>query len=287
MTRDDGSGDSLQERLAEAGALSDEGRWAEAFELLVRQEAEHPDDPVLLCMLGVAAQELGAEDAAYDYFRRCLAQNPEDPVVLVTAGVGIAAWDDPDAERVLRLAALTAPQLPLARLHYGAYLAREGLLDEAIRELEAARRLDAGDPAIRLELGTAYLLARRTEAGLAELAEALERDPQDTWLQALYGLALLEEDGRDEEAAQQLHAAAAARPQDWELQAAAALAAAAQEWDDEAWAALARAELAPGADLALLREIEERLEDGADAAREFLREEIAASLLRARLLDRS
>ena len=72
--------------------------------------------------------ELGLDGMAYERFKRALALDPADPYVLATAGNGIAAFDDPDAERALRAAAVTAPQLPLARMMYGAYLSREGLM---------------------------------------------------------------------------------------------------------------------------------------------------------------
>jgi tetratricopeptide (TPR) repeat protein len=277
--------ESLAERLAEASSLAEQDQWDEAFELLLHQEAAHPEDATLLCMLGVAARRSGADGMAYDFFRRCLAQDPEDPVLLATSGAGIAAWDDPDAERVLRLAALSAPQLSETRLRYGAYLAREGLFDAAIVELEAARDLDTDDAEIRLELGIAYLLASRTDLGLTEFAEALSRTPDDTWIQALYGLALADA-GSADDAAEQLVAASLERVDDWEVQVAAALAAAAEEWTDQAWDALSRADLVEGADRALLREVEERIESGAEAARDFLQQDVAAPILRTRLLLR-
>jgi predicted Zn-dependent protease len=283
---DAGAAEQLAERLAEASALADEDRWDDAYELLLDEEATHPDDPTLLCMLGVAAREAGADGQAYDFFRRCVAQQPADPILLATAGSGLAAWDDPDAERVLRLAALTAPQLALARLNYGAYLAREGLFAAAIDELEAAREFEPENATVHLELGVAYLLAGRSDDGLSEFADALALSPEDDWVQALFGLVLAEA-GRMDEAAEQLHHASLARIDDGELQIAAALAAAAEGWEDEAWAALARADLLADVDRALIREAEERLEAGADAARDFLVGEIAAPAIRARILSRA
>jgi predicted Zn-dependent protease len=280
-----GDDERLAARLAEASSLAEDGRWGEAFDLLREEEADHPDDATLLCMLGVTARESGVRTIAYDYFRRCLAQDPVDPVVLTTAGQAIAEWDDADAERVLRLAAMTAPGLASARLNYGAYLTREGLFDAALPELEAARDLEPDDVAIRWELGVAFFLSGRAAAGLDELEVAVQGSPDDSWMQAVYGLALVVA-GRFEEAAEQLHAASTARAEDWEIHVAAALAAAGEEWEDEAWAAISRADLAPGADDAVIREAEELVEEGAEAAREFLRDELAAPVLRERLLSR-
>jgi Flp pilus assembly protein TadD len=272
----------LQQRLQAASELADEGRWDEAFALLREEEADHPTDAVLLCMLGTAARELGAEAHAYEYFRRCLAEQPTDAMVLVTAGAGLAALDDPEAEAALRTAALMAPELAIARLHYGAYLARAGLLADARTELEAARALAPDDARVHTELGVMHLLAGEAAAGTDALEASLEHE-EDAWVRALLGLALLEA-GRTEESAEELHRASLERLDDAELQLIAALAAAAEGWDDEAWNALARAEAAD-ADPDVVRDVEESVDEGADAARELLEEELAPSALRARLAE--
>ncbi|HEX2093918.1 MAG TPA: tetratricopeptide repeat protein [Longimicrobiaceae bacterium] len=283
---DDGTG-PLEEILQQAASLGEEGRWAEARDLLLEQLEENAEDPALLCWLGVASHELGAEGEAYDFFRRTLAAGPEDPFILARAGNGVAVYDDPEAEPALRLAAVTAPDLPFARASYGAYLAREGLFSEAIAELEAARDLAGDEAAVRAELAIAYLLAGRREEGIVEMEEALSLDSGDTWLRALHGMTLLEV-GRLEEAAETLSRVAGERPEDVELQLLSALASAAEGWEEEAWNALSRAELgAEEADAALVQEVEETIEAGAEEAREFLLRELAPSVMRDRLLLRS
>ena len=281
----DGAG-AVEELVAEAESLGAEERWDEAHALLLDALEEHADDALLLCWLGIASERLGSEGEAYDFFRRCLAQAPRDPFVLAAAGTGVSAFDDPEAESALRLAALTAPDFPFARSAYGAYLAREGLFGEALAELRAARDLAPDDAAIRAELGVALLLAGVPEEGIGELEEALSR-VEEPWLRGLHGLALLEA-GRPEEGAEQLHRSAGERPDDVELQLLAALASAAQGWEDEAWAALARAEqAAEPPDAELVGEVEGAVEEGPEAAAEFLREQLGPSLLRERLHQRA
>ncbi|HEV2148785.1 MAG TPA: tetratricopeptide repeat protein [Longimicrobiaceae bacterium] len=276
----------LDELLQQAAGLGEEGRWDEARELLLERLDDHAEDPALLCALGVASRELGSDGEAYEFFRRTLAAQPDDPYVLATAGNGVALYDDPEAESALRLAAITAPDLPFARVSYGAYLAREGMFAEAVAELEAARELAREEAGVRAELGVAYLLAGRLEEGVAELEEALALDVSDAWLRGLFGMALLEA-GRSEEAAEALHRAAAERPTDVEAQLLSALASAAEGWEDEAWNALARAELgAEEMDAALLQEVEEVVGTGAEESRELLVEELAPTVLRERLLQR-
>ncbi|HWK89455.1 MAG TPA: tetratricopeptide repeat protein [Longimicrobium sp.] len=279
--------DEVEALAAEAASLGEQERWDEARSMLADALERFPDAAPLLCWAGLAAQRLGEDGEAYELFRRCLAQDPQDPFILAAAGSGVAGFDDPSAESALRLAALTSPNFAFARSAYGAYLAREGLFADAIRELEAARDLEPSDGTARTELAITYLLAGDRAKGLDELEEALSASGGDSWVRALLGMALVDA-GRGEEGAEQLHAAAEERPEDVEVQLLAALAMAGQGWDDQAWQALARAQdMAADADHALIDEVEERLEAGTDAAERFLRDDIGPSLLRERLLQRA
>jgi Flp pilus assembly protein TadD len=276
---------ALYDQLQDATRLTEEGRWEEAFELLTSLEADYAEDPMLLCMLGVVATEVEASESAYDYFRRAVGAQPEDPRVLVTLGRALARYDDPEAAGLLRLAAVTAPELADARLAYGAYLAREGIFDVAVAELEAARGLEPENPRVARELGVAHLLGGRAETGVDALEQASTLDSEDAELRLLFGLALLTVD-RVPEAAEELVRAARELPGDAEAQLAAALAAASQGWEDEAWSALSRAEVAPAPpDPQLLREVEEALSEEEEGARALLVEEVGPPLLRERLLE--
>jgi predicted Zn-dependent protease len=279
--------EAIEEAIGNAQSLGEDDRWDEAYAQLAATLDEQGEDALLLAWAGIAAQRLGEDSEANDRFRAALALEPADPFILAVAGSGLATVDDPAAEGALRTAALIAPSFPFARLSYGAYLAREGLLDDAIGELEAARGLAPEDGGVHTELGIAYLLAKRTTEGLDALEEALSRLPADSWLRALFGLALVDA-GRGEEGAEQLHQAAGEREDDVEVQLIAALAMAAQGWVDPAWEAVARAEAAAeSGDHELISEVEDRLEAGADAADELLRQDLGPVLLRERLLQRA
>ncbi len=269
--------------LAQALALGEEGRW-DAMAAALREALESdPDDPYVLGWLGVAEQELGLDELARERFRRCLAQDPLDPQLLALAGSALAAWDDPEAEVALRAAALSGPDVPVARLQYGAYLARRGLTEEALEHLLEASRLDPDDPVARAELGGAFALAGRFEEAAAAMQEALERAPEDEWTRILLGLVLLER-GELEEAALELSSASRSAPEDLEAQALAALAAAAADMDAEAQEALYRAEQASDrGDAAFLREVEEAVNANPERAGALLRSELAPVALRDRL----
>lgn len=277
---------TIEQALAEAQGLGDQERWEEARDLLATVLDEQGEDALLLTWLGLASERLGEEGEAYERFRQALAMDPEDPFILAAAGSGVAALDDPAAEPALRTAAIIAPDFPFARAAYGAYLAREGLVDAAIPELEAARRLDPENPGTHTELGIALLFSGRAAEGIASLEEAIGFASDDSWLRALLGVALSLGE-RGEEGAELLHQASTEREEDVEVQLLAALAMAAQGWDDPAWAAVARAEAwAEGSDRELIAEVEDRLAAGSEAAAELLLGDLGPSLLRERLRQR-
>jgi Flp pilus assembly protein TadD len=126
--------------------LERKGDWEGVVRELQEALESEPEDPALLCWLGVAERELGLPGSGYDRFKEALARDPQDPVVLATIGNGLARLDDPNAEAALRSAAVMAPDLLLARTLFGAYLSREGLFEDAMRELDAASALDSEDP---------------------------------------------------------------------------------------------------------------------------------------------
>jgi len=273
----------VQEVLEEALQLGEEGRWPEMAQLLEAALRDAPDDTFVLCWLGVAERELGRDGVAYDYFKRCWQEKPLDPHVLAITGAGLAAFDDPDAEAALRAGALSGPDLPITRLHYGAFLSRAGLFDQALEQLHAAAELDPDDPTIRGELGAAYALQGNFAAAAVAMEAALERAPDDSWTRTLLGLVYARL-GEIEDAATQLLQAADERSDDAEVQVLAALAAAAAGWADAAQNAIARAEFAgEGADPDLIEDVREQIDEGAEASREYLDEEIGPHALRERL----
>ena len=276
----------LEPVLDDAHRLGEEGDWEGMARRLREALEDHPGDPFVLCWLGVAERELGMEGIAYERFKASLAAHPRDPTVLATAGSAVAAFDDPDAEAALRTAALLAPDLALARWYYGAWLAREGFVQEALRELQAARELEPEEASISYELGVALALAENPDGAVDELYRASELDPEDGWIRVVLGLALLDQE-RVDEALPELVAGARARPEDVDAQLLSALAAAAEADEALAWEMLERARYdATGADAELAALVEERLDEGPEDARVFLLTELAPSALRERLRER-
>lgn len=273
----------IQETLAGALDLGEEGRWDEMSALLTVALRDAPDDPYLLCWLGVAERELGRDGVAYEYFKRAWQEDPLDPYLLAMCGAGLAAFDDPDAEAALRAAALTGPDVAVARMQYGAYLARAGNIELALEHLHAAIELEPEDPTVHGELGVAYAFKGDWPKSAAAMEAALERASDDSWTRLLLGLIYLQQNEL-EDAAEQLIQAADERTDDAEAQILAALAAMAAGWEAAAQNTIARAEFASeAADSELIEEAREAIDEGAEAAREFLLDDIAASALRDRI----
>ncbi|MCI0435207.1 MAG: hypothetical protein L0271_16440, partial [Gemmatimonadetes bacterium] len=271
------------ETLRQALALGDEERWGEMAELLAVALREEPEDAYLLCWAGVAERELGNDGAAYELFKRCVATQPLDAHLLALAGSGLAVFDDPEAEPTLRAAALADPELPIARVQYGAYLAREGMFEEAFEHLHAGVALAADDPVAHGELAAAFALKGDMSSAAEAFETAIELAPSDSWTRVLLGLVYAESD-RLEEAAEVLVQAAVERTDDAEAQVLAALAAAAMGWDDAAENAVARAEYAAvNADIDLVDEAFERVHAGPDAARNMLLDTVVPLALHDRL----
>lgn len=284
--RDPRQAAELEALLDEAHGKGDEGDFEGMAETLREGLESFPGDPFVLCWLGVAERELGLDGVAYERFKQCLAADPEDPFVLATAGTALAQFDDPEAETALRAAALLAPDVPLARWMYGAYLTREGQVEAGLKELEAARELDPEDAVVAFELGVGRVLGGDLAGGIDALARAAELDPDDGWIRVVFGLALSEAD-RPDEAATEIEAGARLRDDDAEAQMLAALALAAAGHEETAWEMLERARfVAEGTDQVLTEGVEERLGgDPAEAAR-FLRHELGPSAFRERLYTR-
>lgn len=272
-----------EEVLERAHGHGDEGDFEGMARELRDALEELAGDPFILCWLGVAERELGLDGIAYERFKQALDADPRDPFVLATAGTALARFDDPDAEGALRAAALLGKEVALARWMYGAFLTREGVLDEGRKELEAARDLDPEDPVIRYELGVNLLLSEAVDEGIESLFTAAEFSPEDGWTRVVLGLALLEED-RLEEAARELEVGARLREHDAEAQFLAALALAALGDVDAAWEMLERGRInAMGTDALLADAVEERVETGGEAALRFLRQQVGPSAYRERL----
>jgi tetratricopeptide (TPR) repeat protein len=278
--------DSSEADLARALQFGDEGDWLSMAEHLNAALEGSENDPAILCWLGVAERELGLDGVAYERFKACLAAAPTDANLLAIAGNGLARFDDPESESVLRTATLMAPNLAYARAMYGAYLAREGMSEQALEELNVAVGLAPDDPETLTEWGVALALAGRLDQAVDAFYQACDVDPDDGWARALAGLTLVSL-GRIADALPDLMHAADLRPEDVEVALVASLAAAACDETDRAYELVERARMRaiPG-DMPMVEAVLDRVEEGPVPSEAFLNEEIALGALRERLMTR-
>jgi tetratricopeptide (TPR) repeat protein len=276
----------LEQELSRALDLGDEGDWTGMADLLSLLLDDNPEDATVLCWLGVAEHGMGLGTSAYDRFKACLSLDPTDPYILATAGVGLARYDDPDAESALRNASVVGPDVVQARVAYGGYLAREGMVAESLEHLDVALSMAPDDPDVLTERGVALALAGRPEEAAESFHSAWEVEQDDGWARALAGLAEIEA-GRFEEAVGDLAAASALLPDDVEIALTAALAASVIGHDDLAHEALENARMrAEGLDAGEVVAAEELIDEGPEASRVFLTQEFVPGLYRRRLMER-
>ena len=272
--------------LSRALGHADDGDWSGAAEVLRESVADGEPSAEILCWLGVAERELGMEGVAYERFKQALALDPRDPVILATAGTALAGFDDPDAESALRAAAMLGREVPFARWSYGAYLTREGMMDEARVELDAALELAPDDPTALYESGVWHLTSGDLDRGITIMYRAAEADRDDGWSRVVLGLALLAA-GRIDEALPELDRGSRIRDGDAEAQVITALVCAAEGYEDGAWEMLERGRLAAeGTDALTVNEAEDRMNESPEAALELLRTTLVPSALRERLAAR-
>lgn len=183
-------GDSVDNRINLARALSDAGRWDEAFaactlkdgtrpaelermhaDLLKAQgrpaEAvwtyerlvhEKPDDFEAWNNLGNARNELGDLDGAMDAFQRAREINPESSIVLTNIARVLMSKDRyEDACMALEKAVLLSPKDPAPLIELGRTLTQIDHLDAGLRALGDAARLDPTNPKVFIAIGLAFI----------------------------------------------------------------------------------------------------------------------------------
>jgi TolB-like protein/DNA-binding winged helix-turn-helix (wHTH) protein/Tfp pilus assembly protein PilF len=118
-------------------------------------------------------------EKAWPLVTRGVELDPQSPDTLGCLGwtALIYRWDFPQAERAFRRALELNPDHANARQGLATYLAVTGHLDEALREIELARRNDPFSLLIDVEVGNILRLAGRNEEALGRLQQSLQLDP--------------------------------------------------------------------------------------------------------------
>jgi DNA-binding winged helix-turn-helix (wHTH) protein/TolB-like protein len=109
-------------------------------------------------------------------------------------------WDWAASEKSLKLAIELSPNYATAHQYYALLLATVGRLDEALREIEAAQRLDPLSLVINSDVALINIFARRPQQAIEAAKQALEMDRQFSRLQRMLMWAYQEADLLDEAA---------------------------------------------------------------------------------------
>jgi TolB-like protein/Tfp pilus assembly protein PilF len=116
-----------------------------------------------------------AKDAA----TRAIAAAPDLPDAWTSMAYGtmLYEWDWVAAESLFRRAIAVNPNYPVAHHWYADYLAGRGRLDESLRHMELAQKLDPLALITGVELGWVYYLMHRSQEAETQVRQVLALDP--------------------------------------------------------------------------------------------------------------
>jgi len=152
-------------------------RAEEATELLLTSLDVNPDAPTLLLMNALEQEEQGDVDGAIASYERLHAGDPNSLTVVNNYASMLAYYrtDDASLELASQLAApLNGSNVPAFLDTLGYIQLRQGEVDEAILNLQAAARGLPDSPTVAFNLATAYARAGRNVEAETELGRGFE-----------------------------------------------------------------------------------------------------------------
>ncbi len=165
------------DRMAEASAHLEGGRYREAVSILNELAAKQPTDVVVLFNLALAQALAGQEPEAMDGYRRVLALKEDLHEARVNLGqLLMKAGKDEDAIPLLEAAAQARPNE--AKPHYllGRALAGRQKWVRAAAEMERVAELEPANSDVRLELAVLYEKAQQPDKAAA-MYKLFQDDP--------------------------------------------------------------------------------------------------------------
>jgi tetratricopeptide (TPR) repeat protein len=183
-------------------------RPAEAVPIFTRHLEMVPDDQQTLVQIGKCYIDMGRLDEAETTLRKALSLG-EDAVGFHNLGVVMQRLDRPsEAEVSYRRAVALGPNLAGARNNLAALLASRGQLDDAVRYLNEAIRLDATDASAYANMAAVRLQQNAISDAIHYARLAIDLQPRHADAHVNLGVALAR--AGDLKAAEQAFAAALA-----------------------------------------------------------------------------
>ena len=138
------------------------------------------------------------EDAwarARDAARRALAADPAlaDAHTSMAYGTMLYEWDWAGAEASFRRAIAANPNYPTAHHWYADFLTGRGRLDEALEQMQEARRLEPLSLIINAELAWVYYVMQRPAEAEAQIRQTLQLDPNFSHAWFIQGMILIQQ----------------------------------------------------------------------------------------------
>ena len=207
---------ALNNLLAQAQAAMDRKDYEAAVQAYQEYLSKKPDDATVHYDLGYAYTAVQKATEAKTEYEKAISLDPKMAAAYQNLGLTLLATDPPASVAPLQKAAELLPGDARAKWLLGTALEKNGKLDLAIDQFEAARKLDDKDPDIRTSLGHALLSAGRPSEAESIYREALSSHPEGTALgQAHIGLAqALIAQKKIEEATTEIAAYLKSRPDD-------------------------------------------------------------------------
>lgn len=164
------------------------GRLADA-ELALRQALSvEPGSRQARLALARLLADAGMSAAAIDEARPLLERDADDAEAhAVTASAQSSLERLDEAASSFRHAIRLRPDYAIARHNYAALLCKQGHAEEALQELEEARRLGVGGAGFLYNKGSALMMLSRFDEADDALCEALELAPEDVATHELLG----------------------------------------------------------------------------------------------------
>ena len=173
--------------LAQAQLLRDNGRPAQAYQMLAAPLQDDPDDEDLLYDSALSAERMGDPEKMETLLRRLLALRPDSYSALNALGYSLADRGVrlQEARTMIEKAVQLAPDDPFIQDSLGWVHFRLGHLDEAARILTQAYARQP-DPEIAAHLGEVLWMQGQRERALTIWSEGLRAGPgNDTLKQTL------------------------------------------------------------------------------------------------------
>ena len=180
------------------------GRWRDTRTLFTHALAVTPDNVVARENLGDALLEAGDARAAIPHLEQAVRLDPEFPGARNNLGTALGLVGRNDEAAVQFQAALRAHEAADPHFNLGYIYAKQGRMDDAIRECEAALRIDPRHYGSNAQLGVALAARGRLDEASAHLRRALEVRPAAIETRRLLAKTL-ERAGRHDEAMAEYH----------------------------------------------------------------------------------